>query len=109
MNEQSKPNKFRDLNPDDVRRIKIEAYKDVLKDLRWQRNNLSNFENQAKTVEMSINRLINRISWASKESGGGAHGGEHVSEQEFRKVRNFHAPRTLGYSDESYEVTERQL
>lgn len=48
------------------KQIRIEAYKEVLKDLEYQRKNLSNEENQPKTVQMSINRLKSKIEFLEK-------------------------------------------
>lgn len=43
--------------------IKIAAYKEVLRDLEYQKRNLSSEVNQEKTVQMSINRLKTKIKY----------------------------------------------
>lgn len=48
--------------------IRLAAYREVLKDLEYQKKFLSNEENQGKTVQMSINRLKSKIQFI--EDGG---------------------------------------
>lgn len=45
----------------DLNKIKIGAYNEILKDLEFQKKFISELPNQEKTVQMSINRIKNRV------------------------------------------------
>lgn len=48
--------------------IRLAAYREVLKDLEYQKKFLSNEENQGKTVQMSINRLKSKIKYIEDQN-----------------------------------------
>ncbi len=47
--------------------IKIDTLKQVLKDLKYQRDFLSNLPNQKKAVSMSIDRIKDRLTYLNKQ------------------------------------------
>ena len=46
----------------DLNKIKMGAYNEILKDLEYQKKFIYEMPNQEKTVQMSINRIRNRVN-----------------------------------------------
>lgn len=97
-----------------LRRIKLEAYDETMRDLLWQHKNKSFLLNQQKAVELAINRLQSRIEWVKSdrfltEGNGSKHSGGSHKHHGNDRTKNFRVPSSFNDSADEYEFREREL